>query len=406
MILSEHQILAVEKLRTGSILVGGVGTGKSRTSLLYFYTKVLDGKVNPLDHPTTWCDLYIITTARKRDTNEWEAECIWFDIPNDHINVTVDSWNNIEKYKNIDNQFFIFDEQRVVGSGKWAQTFIKIAKKNNWILLSATPGDTYSDYVPVLIANGYLKNYSQFRKDFVVYKPFMKYPIIDHYVNTKYLDDCIEKILVIMSFQTEIQKHNIWVKTDYDKELYLSIVKQRWNPWKEEPISDASGLSQALRKAVNSDISRIKETVKIIKEKIRCIIFYNFDYELEMLREMCIKNSFVFAEWNGHKHEKIPDSESWVYLVQYMSGAEGWNCIQTDTIIFFSQNHSYKLMTQAAGRTERMNTPFRNLYYYRLISDAYIDKAIRRCLANKKDFNENRFVEEEIDDEFAEKYDM
>lgn len=406
MILSEHQILAVEKLCTGSILVGGVGTGKSRTSLLYFYTKVLDGKVNPLDCPTTWCDLYIITTARKRDTKEWEAECCWFNIPNNHMNVTIDSWNNIEKYKDVRDCFFIFDEQRVVGSGKWSNTFIKIAKKNDWILLSATPGDTYNDYVPVLIANGYLKNRTEFMRNFVVYKPFMKYPVVDHYVNTRYLDKCIEKILVIMTFNTKIEKHNIWIKTKYDKELYLSILKQRWDPWKEEPINDASGLSQALRKVVNSDFSRIEETVKIVKEKARCIIFYNFDYELNMLREMCITNNFIFAEWNGHKHEKIPLTESWVYLVQYMSGAEGWNCILTDTIIFFSQNHSYKLMTQAAGRIERMNTTFKNLYYYRLISEAYIDKAIRRCLANKRDFNEHRFVEEEEDDEFAEKYSM
>ena len=407
MILSEHQIVAVEKLQTGSILVGGVGTGKSRTSLLYFYTKVLNGKVNPLVEPSKWMDLYIITTARKRDTKEWEMECCFFDIlGNSNIKVVVDSWNNIEKYSDVENAFFIFDEQRVVGSGLWAKTFIKIAKKNDWILLSATPGDTYTDYVPVLIANGYFKNRSEFIRKHVVYKPFQKFPVIDHYVGTAYLEKCINDILVIMSVQLDINKHDIYVKTEYDKKLYMDILKNRWNPWKEEPIGDASGLSQALRRVVNSDISRINETVKIVNEKKRCIIFYNFDYELEMLRQMCEDNNFIFAEWNGHNHQLIPETNCWVYLVHYAAGAEGWNCILTDTIIFYSQNHSYKAMTQAAGRIERMNTSYRNLYYYRLISDAYVDKAIKKCLEEKRDFNEHRFVEEEDDDEFAKRYSM
>lgn len=405
MILSEHQLLAVEKLHTGSILVGGVGTGKSRTSLLYFYTKVLDGKVNPLDCPTTWCDLYIITTARKRDTKEWDAECCWFNIPNDHMNVVIDSWNNIEKYENVSDAFFIFDEQRVVGSGKWSKMFIKIAKQNDWILLSATPGDTYLDYVPVLIANGYFKNRTEFIKKHVVYKSYMKYPVIDHYVGVSLLDVYISRILVHMIVELDIVKHHINVTTEYDKNLYMDILKNRWNPWKQEPISDASGLSQALRRVVNSDISRINAVIKIFKEKTKCIIFYNFDYELEMLRKMCIDNNYIYAEWNGHKHQAIPISDSWIYLVHYSAGSEGWNCTLTDTIIFYSQNHSYKMMTQAAGRTERMNTPFKKLYYYHLMSKSYIDKAIEECLKNKEDFNEHRFVEED-DDEFASRYSM
>ena len=393
-------------MHTGSILVGGVGTGKSRTSLLYFYTKVLNGKVNPLVLPKKWLNLYIVTTARKRDTKEWEAECCWFDIPNSKCKVVIDSWNNIEKYITVQNAFFIFDEQRVVGSGLWAKSFIKIAKRNNWILLSATPGDTFLDYVPVLIANGYFKNRTEFMRKHVVYKPFMKFPVIDHYIGTAVLEKYINDILVIMPVQAWTEKHNIIVNTKYDKQLYFDILKNRWNPWKEEPIGDSSGLSQALRRVVNSDISRIDETVKIIVDRLRCIIFYNFDYELDMLRQMCEDNKFNYAEWNGHKHQPIPSTDSWVYLVHYTAGAEGWNCTLTDTIIFFSQNHSYKLMTQAAGRIERMNTPFKNLYYYRLMSDAYIDRAIKKCLEEKKDFNEHHFKEEEDDDEFSEKWSM
>ena len=386
--LYDHQKLAIEELKTGSILVGGVGSGKSRTSLAYF-DKVRSNE-----------DLYIITTARKRDTGEWFDECAPFIFD---CNVIVDSWNNIEKYSKIKNQFFIFDEQRVVGSGKWSKTFIKIAKNNKWILLSATPGDTWSDYIPVLIANGYYKNRSEFIKMHVVYKPFMNYPVIDHYVNTKLLEKRRDSILVNMQFDRKTERHDITVLCNYDKKKYFYILKNRWNIFKDEPIMNSSELSQCLRKIVNSDKSRLDKLSKIIEKSIGSIIFYNFDYELEILIELCEKKNYIYAQWNGHKHQPIPESDKcWVYLVQYAAGAEGWNCITTDTIIFYSLNHSYKMMTQAAGRIDRLNTPFTNLYYYTLRSDARIDNSIVRCLKDKKDFNENKY-EEDYDD-FEDRY--
>lgn len=386
--LYDHQKLAIEELKTGSILVGGVGSGKSRTSLAYF------DKVRSKE------DLYIITTARKRDTSEWVEECTPFIFD---CNVIVDSWNNIEKYSKVKNQFFIFDEQRVVGSGKWSKIFIKIAKNNKWILLSATPGDTWSDYIPVLIANGYYKNRSEFIKMHIVYKPFMNYPVIDHYVNTKLLEKRRDSILVNMQFDRKTERHDITVLCNYDKEKYFYILKNRWNIFKDEPIMNSSELSQCLRKVVNSDKSRLDKLSKIIEKSIGSIIFYNFDYELEMLIELCEKKNYIYAQWNGHKHQPIPESDKcWVYLVQYAAGAEGWNCITTDTIIFYSLNHSYKMMTQAAGRIDRLNTPFTNLYYYTLRSDARIDNSIVRCLKDKKDFNENKY--EEDYDEFEDRY--
>lgn len=386
--LFQHQKLALDKLKTGSILVGGVGSGKSRTSLAY-YEKY--GKKK---------DLYIITTARKRDTKEWEDECEPFKFK---IPIVIDSWNNIKKYEKVKNAFFIFDEQRVVGAGTWAKAFIKISKSNDWILLSATPGDTWSDYIPVFIANGFYKNRSEFVRMHIVFKPFMNYPVIDHYVNTKLLEKHRDEILVTMDFKRKTIRHDEDIMCDYDKDKYFNVLKNRWNIFTDEPIINASELSQCLRRIVNSNQDRLNKLSKLIEKSIGSIVFYNFDYELELLINLCEEKKYTYSQWNGHKHQPIPNSKKyWVYLVQYAAGAEGWNCITTDTIIFYSLNHSYKMMTQAAGRIDRLNTPFTDLHYYTLKSNANIDKSIAKCLVEKRDFNERRYFEEF--DEFEANY--
>lgn len=399
--LRNYQLDAIENLENGKILCGGVGSGKSRTSIGYYY-KEQDGDLYsseyvPMNDPPQ--DLYIITTARKRDTKEWEGELTPFLLStNPEINlyenkVVVDSWNNIAKYKEVKNAFFIFDEQRVVGSGAWVKAFLKIAKANNWILLSATPGDTWMDYVPVFIANGFFKNKTDFTSNHVIYSRVVtNFPKIDGYYNTGRLIRLRNKILVDMDFKRKtIAKHED-VFVDYDILTYKAAGRDRWDPYKNEPILNAGGLCYVWRKIVNSDISRQTALMELFEKHPKMIIFYNFDYELDILKNLFEETPVDVAEWNGHKHQEIPDSDSWVYLVQYNAGAEGWNCIKTDTIVFFSENYSYKVMQQAAGRIDRLNTPFTDLYYYHLKSKSGIDLAIARALKEKKKFNETKFV--------------
>lgn len=400
--LYSHQKLAVKKLRTGSILVGGVGSGKSLTALAYYFTRVCHGEFEDLYlKPTNPKDLYIITTARKRDTHEWENELSPFLLSTDidisicGIKVVIDSWNNIGKYVEVKNAFFIFDEQRVVGSGTWVKNFLNITKKNDWILLSATPGDSWIDYVPVFIANGYFKNRTEFIRKHVIYKPFRNYPIIDKYVNIYILEKMRNEILVEMKFDKHTKRHTIDIYSEFDKENFKKAIKDRWNIFDDEPIKNSAEFMSVLRRIVNSDPDRINKVLDIIDQHSGVLIFYNFDYELELLRNMCIEHKIIFSEWNGHKHQTLPKDRQrkWCYLVQYAAGAEGWNCIETDTMIFYSLNHSYKITEQSMGRIDRMNTPFTDLYFYRLISKSWIDNAILKCLQNKKDFNERRFNE-------------
>ena len=402
--LRDYQLDAVKNMKNGCILNGGVGSGKSLTSLAYYYLKnsgdedfLNGGQYVPMDDPPK--DLYIITTARKRDTLEWEGELAPFLLSvhpknNSYSNkVVVDSWNNIQKYKDVKNSFFIFDEQRVVGSGAWVKAFLKIAKVNEWILLSATPGDTWMDYIPVFLANGFYKNKTEFIREHVVYSRFCKYPKVDRYINTGKLLRLRREILIDMSFKRETVQHHKDIYVDYDAKMYKDIMRRRWDIWKDEPITNASGLCYALRKVVNTHPSRLESLVNIFSKHNKIIVFYNFDYELELLKDVYYGRNVKVAEWNGHKHEPIPKSKKWVYLVQYTAGAEGWNCIETDTIVFFSQNYSYKIMHQSAGRIDRLNTPYTDLYYYHLKTHSGIDLAISRAIKSKKKFNEKAFAD-------------
>lgn len=391
--LYKHQYDAVEKMKNGCILCGGVGTGKSRTSLayyakengasLYFSDKTVRGA---LRSPRP---LYIITTAKKRDSSEWIEECRPFGIKD----VTIDSWNNIKKYVKVFDAWFIFDEQRVVGYGAWTKAFLNITRKNRWVLLSATPGDTWSDYIPVFIANGFYRNKTEFMRRHAVINSFGGYPKIERYIDTGDLVRYRRDILVNMPFERKTMPHYISVTCEYDKALYKKVWKDRWNPYENEPIAEGGELCYLLRRVVNSDKSRLVPVEELIDKHQRVIIFYNHTYELEILRNfLSTIDDFKVAEWNGEKHEEIPRYPRWAYLVQYSAGAEGWNCIETDAIIFYSQSYSYRMTIQAAGRIDRMNTPFTDLYFYKFRSAAPIDLAIQRALNSKKNFNEKAFL--------------
>lgn len=404
--LYDYQLDAIKRMKNGCILCGGVGSGKSMTSLAYYYLQnggdisFLMGDEYVTMDDVQIKDLYIITTARKRDTLEWEGELANFLLsthPDTSLyknKVVVDSWNNIGKYADIKNAFFIFDEQRVVGSGAWVKAFLKIAKVNQWILLSATPGDTWQDYIPVFIANGFYRNKTEFTQEHIIWKRFSKFPQIDRYINTGRLMRLRNSILVNMEFDRKTVSHHEDVYVNYDISKYKDITRNRWDIWEDKPIENAAGLCYALRKIVNIDSSRQVALMEIVEKHPRAIIFYNFDYELDILKGLYYGEDVEIAEWNGHKHQPIPESDKWIYLVQYNAGAEGWNCIKTDTIIFYSQNYSYKVMVQSSGRIDRLNTPFADLYYYHLKSRSGIDLAISRALKSKKKFNETRFVKQ------------
>ena len=391
--LKDFQLEALKHIRNGCILCGGVGSGKSITSLAYYYlqeggdiSSLRGGDFKELSENRR--PLYIITTARKRDMKEWEIELSRFYFEAEKV----DSWNNIGKYTEVRNAFFIFDEQRVIGSGAWVKSFLHISKHNKWILLSATPGDTWSDYIPVFIANGFYKNKTEFIKRHVVYNPYVKFPQIQRYLDQGILYKLRKQILVHMDYQRNTVPIEEEVNCQYDISTYKELLRLRWNHYEARPIESASELCYLWRKVVNSDASRVLALHDILTEHKRAIIFYSFNYELDILLGIEYGDGVEVAQYNGHQHDPLPETDRWVYLVQYVAGAEGWNCITCDTIIFYSQQYSYKILEQCKGRIDRMNTPYTYLYYYYLKSKAPIDLAIGRALHQKEKFQERKFL--------------
>jgi len=445
--LKPHQRKAVEELANGKILHGGTGVGKGITALAYFYEKVCGGDLAHIPSMKKPRDLYILTTKKKRDEKDWEADAVKLGLGThddslDGIKVTVDTWNNIKKYAGVKDAFFIFDEQRVVGSGAWSRTFISLAKHNQWLLLSATPGDTWLDYIPVFVANGWYKNRTEFKQRHVVYNTFSKFPKVDRYIETGTLVRHRNNVLVHMPYERHTKRILHTRIVQYDTELFELVKEKRWHPYEERPIRDVAELFAVMRKVVNSDESRLDSVRMLMQEHPRLIVFYNFNYELEMLRKLGSSSSksdpwsgtifeqnypfespastitmtkakyefekaqrsssasvsagptadtpaTIVAEWNGHKHDPVPDSDRWVYLVQYTAGSEGWNCIDTDATCFYSLTYSYKHWHQAHGRIDRMNTRFTDLHYYKLMSNSFIDQAVWRSLKVKRSFNES-----------------
>lgn len=397
--LYDFQMAAVKKARNGCIFNGGVGSGKSRTGLFYYFKEqggwIEGSDYTPMKNPR---DLYIITTAMKRDKKEWDSELSWFRLStNSELNyydnkVVVDSWNNIKKYVDVSGAQFIFDEDHLTGSGAWVKSFLKIAKRNNWIILSATPADTWIEYWAVFVANGFYKNKTEFQREHVIYSRYTKYPQIDRYINIQRLERLRDRILIDMTFQRHTKPHHEDVYCNYDIPFYKDVFKKRWDPYKDEPIQQASSLCYILRRIVNSDESRQATLLELLEDHPKAIIFYNFDYERDILLNLGYAEGTEIAEWSGHAHQPIPTGNRWVYITQYIAGCEGWNTITTDTIIFYSQSYSYKVMTQAAGRIDRLNTKFIDLYYYHFKSRSGIDLAISKALKEKKAFNENRWV--------------
>ena len=227
----------------------------------------------------------------------------------------------------------------------------------------------------------------------IVYDRYAKFPKVSKYLNERKLNRLRDTILIDMKFDRHTVQHHHDITTEFDRKKYKEVMKNRWDPYKEQPIEQASGLCYVLRHIVNEDKTRAEAILDIYKKHPRLIIFYNFTYERDILIDLDYGEGVEVAEYNGLTHQPIPTGDKWVYIVNYMAGAEGWNSIQTNAIAFYSQTYSYKILQQSIGRIDRLNTPYTDLHYYHLKSKSAIDISINRALKQKKIFNARSFID-------------
>lgn len=408
--LYPHQEKALGEMHDRCVLRGGVGSGKTYTALVYYIRQ---------EAPR---DLVVITTARKRDELDWEADASQLGIGRDvsvpgRGTITVDSWNNIHKYIDRKDCFFIFDEQRLVGQGVWVKSFLKIARYNRWIMLSATPADTWMDYIPLFVANGFYKNRTEFIRQHVIFSRWSKYPKVERFIGTATLAKRRNQVLVDMPFARHTVRNLETVWCEYNRDIYRQIWRDRWNPYENRPAKDIQEVFRLIRQLINSDPSRLTAVLEAIDSHPKLIVFYNFNYERTLIHGLVQSltkfesrkipstsmstnpsSSITMAEWSGHIHQSIPKTDRWLYIVQYAAGAEAWNCIETDAMLFYSLTYSGKVFEQCQGRIDRINTPFKDLHYYILRSEAPVETGIWDSLMNKKDFNEKDFAKRSKDE--------
>lgn len=122
----------------------------------------------------------------------------------------------------------------------------------------------------------------------------------------------------------------------------------------------------------------------------RLIVFYNFNSELERLKEICEKFDKPTSEVNGAKHDltNYNDCDNSVTLVQYQAGSMGINLQLSNKIIYFTPPLSSELFEQSKKRIHRIgqNHP---CFYYQL--KCGIEEKIYGTLAMRKDYTDKLF---------------
>lgn len=187
---------------------------------------------------------------------------------------------------------------------------------------------------------------------------------------------------------------NVYCTPAYRKFRQKSIVKIDGVEFVGDNILTKMLYERMLCGSYNSDkIAALKDLIESTEDRL--IIFYNFNGELEVLRDLCASVERPVSIICGNikdlsSYEKSKDS---VTLVQYQAGAMGLNLQKSNKIVYFTPPLSSEFFEQSKKRIHRIGQD-RTCFYYYLICSGSIEEKIYRTLAMRKDYTERLFENE------------
>lgn len=309
--------------------------------------------------------------------------------------------------KNVHFDTLMLDESSLIQNDTAKRTkFILSLKTDNVILLSGTPtGGKYENLWSQLHLLGWNIPKSTYNSTFVDYRMQdvgggMKIPIVTGYKNIGRLkrkmreygcnflktDDVFTlppqtftdvKISATADYKkfcknkvVELENKTLIGDTTLTELLYCRQLCGAYNPEKLAALSD-------LLQSSND----------------RFIVFYNFNDELDAIRELCKQLKRPVSEINGHTKtttafEKYDNA---VLLGQYQSASMGLNLQAANKIIYFTPPLSSELYEQSKKRTHRIGQE-KPCFYYRLICKNSVEVDIYETLEKRQNYTEKLFL--------------
>ncbi len=407
--LYPYQIKALENMPSKAIFHWDLGTGKTVASLAHYerYARHLP--------------LLVIAPASKVRTGDWEQEAKeWFG--DDMPEMTVVSYEKVsrtgKKYPNWfeyspqhgGNRYAIIADEchRLKSATSKANRALKEITLGGefFIGLSGTPmPNGWIDFAGYSKIFGFTKGVTEFKNKYCNIQTYKGWPEIVGYRNVDELDTQWHEISRYLSRAeaTDLPDQQfITVNINKIPREYFRLKLERTTKYGEF-IDNASKLAHAMRQATTE--ARLDHLDSILSDTTdNAVIFYNYISERNAILELLRKNhkdKKVFR-MDGDKHE-APSKADWpgvensVTVAHYKSASTGVELQYANVTIYFSPTYSYADYAQSIGRTHR-NGQTKKCAFYCFIMKGTIDYAVWQCLKDKKDFQAELYVKEELDE--------
>ena len=322
-----------------------------------------------------------------------------------------------------DDTYIIVDESHKIKnpSSKVGKFMRKLGAKTDYkTILTGTPqSNGYIDYYNQFHFLGYLDmNQTNFKKRYAITQ-MMQYgagPIFQEiigYRNTEELDEMIHNHSVFYDRKLDDEELPDEIPVyfpSYPK--YRKISNDKVYEFKDGTLEiyDTLGAGVMLQRQLASGyISKGGNTEVLDKSKLdwmrdflegydeRVVVFYNYNAELEQLKQLLERLDRPYSEYNGHRKDlrAFQESSEGVVLANYGSASTGINdFVIASTMVMYSLTTSYIDFEQAKKRIDRIGQTKKPLFYF-LIMKGTIDARVYHSLQEGKDFDERMYAEHE-----------